>query len=453
MMFKRFHFAVTIRALLMAVNCLLIAFVGLRLHLVINAVMLSMLLAAQVWELIRYVERSNRDVARFLTGLRQDDLSQSFRDDDRGGSHGELRRELAEAIALFRKTRSEREEDFHYLSTAIKHVEIGLIAVTDEGDVELVNPAARRCLGIGAARHVREIARQSPEMAAAIENIRPGARSLLKLDRTAGIAELALAATKVRIGARSLKLISLHDIARELDKRELEAWQQLARILSHEIANSIAPIASLATTARDQLLDLETNRSDDADYRLNAESFADLNEMIATIAKRSEGLVRFIEEYRRLTRLPPPRIRVVGLQELLERVRKLLLARPDIGSSVVKADVIPPTLELMADGELVEQALLNIGINALQALHDQDEGTIELTARLGDGGRTLIRVSDNGPGISEAALSKVFVPFFSTRSEGSGIGLSLARQIVTMHGGDIGVVSPPGGRTTFTLRF
>jgi signal transduction histidine kinase len=452
-MIRNFHVAVTVRVLLLAVSILLVVYLGLQLQLWINATLLLIVVAVQVWELIRYVERSNRDVARFLVGIRQDDFTQSFRANGRGGSHDELRRGMAEVIDVFRRVRSEREESFHYLSTVVQHVEIGLIAVAEDGAVELINPAAKRCLGVGQARHIRDIERHSAELAAAIGEIRPGGRLLLKMDRSTGTAELTLAATNVRIGDRSLKLISVHDIARELDERELEAWQQLAQILNHEIANSIAPIASLATTARDLLHDVESKQAADTGYRLDAGSFADLEEIVGTIAKRSQGLVRFTEEYRRLARLPHPRIRAVPLQGLLDRVKQLLLARPESGSLSVTSSVSPPELELMADAELLEQALLNIGLNAVQALQNQDDGAIELCARLGDGGRTVIQVSDNGPGISETALEKIFVPFFSTKEEGSGIGLSLARRIVKMHGGDIRVVASPGERTVFTLRF
>ena len=450
---RNFHLAVTTRALLMAANSLLLAFAGLRLHLEISATLLLAVLVAQVWDLIRYVERSNREVASFLAAIRQDDFSQSYPTDGRGGSHDALRRQMTTVVDVFRRVRSEREESFHYLRTLVRHVEIGLIVVADDGSVELINPAAKRLLGVGAARHIREVERHSSELAAAISEIPPRGRSLLKLDRDTGTAELTLAATEVRIGGRSLKLISLHDIARELDERELEAWQQQAQVLNHEIANSIGPIASLATTARGLLHDLESEPGGDIRPRLESDPLSDLHEIVGVIVRRSQGLVRFTEEYRRLTRLPRPRIREVRLRRLLDGVKQLLLARPEIGSLRVTIGVDPPELELMADGELVEQALLNIGLNAVQALQGQEDGTIELRAGLGEGGRIVIRVADNGPGISEAALGKVFVPFFSTKAEGSGIGLSLARRIVKMHGGDIRVDAAPGERTVFSLRF
>jgi nitrogen fixation/metabolism regulation signal transduction histidine kinase len=437
----------------MAANSLLIALAGLRLHLEISATLLLAVLAAQIWDLIRYVERSNREVASFLAAIRQDDFSQSYPADGRGGAHDALRRQMTEVVTVFRRVRSEREESFHYLRTLVRHVEIGLIVVADDGGVALLNPAAKRLLGVGAARHLREIEPHSAELATAIGEIPPGGRSLLKLDRDTGTAELTLAATNVRIGERSLKLISLHDIARELDERELEAWQQQAQVLNHEIANSIGPIASLATTARDLLHDLESEPGGDVRPRLESGPLSDLHEIVGAIARRSQGLVRFTEEYRRLTRLPRPRIREVRLRALLDGVKQLLLARPEIRSLRVTTGVDPPELELMADGELVEQALLNIGLNAVQALQGQEDGTIELRAGLGEGGRIVIRVADNGPGISEAALEKIFVPFFSTKAEGSGIGLSLARRIVKMHGGDIRVDAAPGERTVFSLRF
>jgi len=452
MAFRSFRLAVAARTLLLVATCLLIVFAAAVLHLKITTVLLMVVLAIQVRDLIHYVERSNRDVTRFLTCVRQDDFTATFVDDGRGGSHAELRRELAEVLAAFRRIRAEREESFHYLNTIVQHIEVGLLAVTDDDVIELINPAARRLLGTGSVRALRDLERRSPGLAAAVSELRPGERSLLRLGRDLDGAELVMAATQLRIGSRSLKLISLHDIAQELDERELEAWQQMARVLSHEIANSIAPIASLAATAR-ELLDELGVRDEGGDGDVpDTGPAADLVEVVDTIAQRSRGLVHFVDEYRRLTRLPTPKFRTVRLDGLLERVARLLMARPDAAGVRVSSRVQPDGLELTADPELVEQALLNIGINALQALQDHEGGRVEINAELGRGGRTVIRVSDNGPGISEGALGKIFVPFFTTKEGGSGIGLNLARQAIRLHGGDIGVGAGEG-ETTFTLRF
>lgn len=451
--FRHFHIAVVTRAILLAATCLLLVYVTAHLHLKITAVLVAALLAIQVWGLIHYVEKSNRDVSRFLTGIQQDDFSQSFPDDGRNGSHRELQRALNEVTAEFRRVRAEREESFRYLNTIVTHIETGLVAVAKDGQVELINPAARRLLGMESVRSIGDLKRRSEPLAAAIESLRPGERSLLRLESDGGATELSLAATEVRIGGRGLKLIAAYDIARELDARELEAWGQLSKVLSHEIANSITPIASLAATATDLLSNVETGRAAGDNYSVNAATFGDLTEVVGTISQRSQGLVRFIEAYRRLTHLPPPSFRIVRLSDLLTRVKQLLLARPDAGSIRIECSVDPAGLELSADSDLVEQALINIGINSIEALRDRDDGVIELCARLGERGRVMIQVSDNGPGISQTAAEKVFVPFFSTKAGGSGIGLSLARQIARLHGGDITVASSPGGRTVFTLRF
>jgi nitrogen fixation/metabolism regulation signal transduction histidine kinase len=419
----------------------------------ITSAVVAVVLTFQVWNLIRYVERSNRDVRRFLDGVKEDDFSQSFADDGRGGTHKELRRALRDVLARFRRVRAEREESLRYLSTVITHVDTGLIAVTPDGKIELINPAARRVLDLGSARDLRDLARRSEPLAAAIEGLPPGQRMLLPLDRDGETAQLSIAATELKIRSRVLKLVSLRDISRELDARELAAWQQQGRVLSHEIVNSVTPVASLATTARELLDAVGAEKADGTGYRMDAETYSDLNDVVETIAERSQGLVRFVEAYRRLTRLPAPRFEVSPLSDLLLRVRQLLAARPDARSVRFAGSVEPDCLEITADVDLVEQALLNIGINAVQALQGRPDGVIELSGRLGPRGRVVVEVADNGPGISPAALEKVFVPFFTTREGGTGIGLSLARQIVRLHGGDITATSAPGERTVLTLRF
>lgn len=453
MVFRQFFVAVATRTILMAVNCLGLVYFAAYQRMVMVSVLLAVTLMYQVWDLVRYANRTNRDVSRFLLGVEQDDFSQSFFDEGRGGSHRELRRALARVQDEFQRVRVEREESFRYLNTIVTHIDTGLIAVAENGDVRLINPAAKRLLGLDSARTLQDLERVSESLPGAIADLAPGQRTLLRFDRSERAAQLSFAATQVKIGQNVLKLVAVHDIARELDERELEAWQQLARVLSHEITNSITPIASLATIAGDLTKTAKGSKTADNTYTLDGRTFDDLEQVIATIGARSQGLVRFVESYRQLARLPAPEFQTIRLSDLLARVKQLLAARPDAGAVRIECVVEPETLELHADADLLEQALINIGINAMEAIAGRDGGRVELSAHLEARGRIVVQVADNGAGISQSALEKIFVPFFSTKSDGSGIGLNLARQIVRFHGGDIGVTSSPDERTVFTLRF
>jgi nitrogen fixation/metabolism regulation signal transduction histidine kinase len=437
----------------MAVNCLVLVYFAAHQRMGMVSVLLGVALMYQVWDLIRYVSRTNRDVSRILTSVTQDDLSQTYPDDGRGGSHRELRQALSRVLDEFRRVRVEREESFRYLNTIVTHIDTGLIAVADNDEVRLINPAAKRLLGLDSARNLQDLESVAKSLPGTIAELSPGQRALLHFDRSERASQLSFAATQVKIGQNVLKLIAVHDIARELDERELEAWQQLARVLSHEITNSITPIASLATTARDMIKAAGEQRTADNTCTLDVRTFDDLDQVVETIAARSQGLVRFIESYRQLAQLPAPEFRTVRLSDLLMRVKQLLAARPDADAIRFDCVVEPETLELSADIDLLEQALINVGVNAIDALAGRNDGLVELSARLGARGKIIVQVADNGAGITYSALEKIFVPFFSTKSDGSGIGLSLARQIVRFHGGDIGVTSSPDERTVFTLRF
>jgi len=234
----------------------------------------------------------------------------------------------------------------------------------------------------------------------------------------------------------------------------MQAWQQLVRVLTHEIMNSVTPIASLSSTISSMLNEIGTeNKSESDPIEIEGERFNDILSAASAVEKRGEGLVNFINAYQNLSRIPTPDFKIVSVSELLERLKKLILSRADSRDIHVIIDVNPDGLELTADPGLIEQVLLNLTINALQALREQVNGIIKINGRMKKGGRVVIQVLDNGPGIQSEALDKLFVPFFTTKREGTGIGLSLSRQIMRMHNGDITVSSKPHEQTIFTLHF
>jgi signal transduction histidine kinase len=303
-------------------------------------------------------------------------------------------------------------------------------------------------------RNIEDLETASPRLADTLRSLEPGQKRLQKIDREGEPVQLSLSATGFKIGNRTIKLVSLQNITSELVERETEAWQQLVRVLTHEIMNSVTPIASLASTAR-ALLD-PSPRSDDtpaADHGLDREAIDDLASAVKTIEIRSEGLLRFVDAYRNLTRIPRPEFQIVSVSDLLHRIRQLVVSRADAGDIAVTVSVEPTGLELTADPDLVEQVLINLTTNAVQALQGRAHGVIELGATLSDRGQAVICVTDNGPGIAEETLDNVFVPFFTTKPDGTGIGLSLSRRIMRMHNGELTVASVPEEKTTFSLRF
>jgi two-component system, NtrC family, nitrogen regulation sensor histidine kinase NtrY len=394
----------------------------------------------QLSGLVRYTERTPRELLRFFEGLRYDDLTVQVQAGGRGAVFDAIAEGFAEVSDAFRRLRSEREEQGHVLQTVVRHVGVALIAFRGDGEVILFNPAAKRLLGLPRLRRMSHLARHDRHLADALGRLRAGERMLLRLERGDRSLDLAVHAAQFLLGNEQHTLVSLQDIRQELEEREMEAWQQLTRVLTHEIVNSVTPIASLAGTAMD-LLGPE------------AEVPGSVCEALTTIEHRSRGLIRFVESYRSLTHVPTPNFELVSAAELFQNVRILLgtaLRKNDIALDIA---IEPDTLEVAADPELIEQVLINLMLNAIEALAGREDGWIRLRARIAETGRPLIEVADNGPGIEPEVRDRIFVPFFSTKTTGSGIGLSLSRQILRLHGGTLTVRSTPDVETIFTMRF
>ncbi len=261
---------------------------------------------------------------------------------------------------------------------------------------------------------------------------------------------LFLHATEFIIQNSSLKLVSVQNIQDELQEKEFEAWQNLIRVLTHEIMNSVTPISSLASTANKILEQARQNTEERSGL---CEMILDAKQAVQTIDTRSQGLLRFVESYRKLTRIPEPEFGIVAVRDLFDRVVPLMQVKFDERGIRFTQSIEPRTLEITADINLIEQVLINLLQNALDWVGTKPDGKIHLNASIGDAGRVLIQVIDNGPGIQKEALEKIFIPFFTTKRDGSGIGLSISRQIMQLHHGSISAVSESDRNTVFTLRF
>jgi signal transduction histidine kinase len=282
-------------------------------------------------------------------------------------------------------------------------------------------------------------------------SLRAGEKVLVKV--IAGEMELAIHAAEFRLRDQKFTLVSLQNIQSELQEKEMEAWQTLIRVLTHEIMNSMTPITSMATTVIDLLNPLHSQQKKDTKSFIDGETIADITNALKTIHKRSTGLTHFVSAYRNLTLIPRPKFRIFSVEELFNRVKKLMENTFKKNGILFQWNVDPQTLEITADPGLIEQVLINLLLNAEDALQGYREPLVELNASLNEIGRIIIQVIDNGPGIVEEALGKVFIPFFTTKKKGSGIGLSLSRQIMKLHNGSISVHSDPDVRTVFTLKF
>ena len=443
---KNFRINLIIRVIFLALSIYLLHYFYIESRLTATSIVLFLFIIYQVYAIIRKVEVTNRELSRFLESIRHSDFSRTFSGNADGKSFKELNKVFNEVISEFWKIRQEREESFRYLQTVMQHVGMGLISYDYNGKVEYINPAAKKIFRISQLANIEALNKVSKGLGDTFLKLRGGDKKTFKILQD-DLIQLIVYATEFKLKNQKYILTSIQNIQSELEETEMEAWQKLIRVLTHEIMNSVTPISSLASTAG-QLLDSYSSLNNG----INEETLKDINAAVNTIQKRSEGLLHFVDNYRNLTKIPKPNFQLFPLINLFERVSKLLGNEIKGNGINLTYKVVPPQLEIIADPELLEQVLINLVLNSIQALENVPNPQIILEANPDERGKTTIKVKDNGAGIVEEIQDRIFIPFFTTRKEGSGIGLSLSRQIIRSHGGNMRVISKPFEETVFTIK-
>jgi nitrogen fixation/metabolism regulation signal transduction histidine kinase len=452
---KNFRLQIIIRIILLAITLAACVFLWLETIFYLSAALVTLFAFYQIFRLIYFVEETNRRLKRFLDSIRYSDFSRSFSNPKTGKSFEELDASFQEVVEAFKKQRIETEVQFRYMQTLVRHISVGLISFNSEGEVELLNTSAKKLFDTSGFQNIEELQQISPVLFDAVNNIENNGRDVVQISINNKSLELAINATVFRLREKKYKLVSFQDINAELETKEMEAWQNLTQVLAHEIMNSITPIASLSDTVK-MLIETNTRKNGDG-YVIHKDTLEDVTEALDTIENRSEGLMQFVNSYRDFTKIPEPQIKRFPVKKLLQRVQNLNKGEANERNIMFKLSVEPNSLELSADPHLIEQVLINLTKNAFRALENKPTGMIKLEAGLAKRGGVFIRIIDNGPGIAQENLDKIFIPFYSTqrpyKKDGSGIGLSLSRQIMRAHGGSLTVDSRRGEGTTFTLRF
>ncbi|MDR2213385.1 MAG: ATP-binding protein [Pseudomonadales bacterium] len=415
----------------------------------VTLVALLLLLVLQLLGLWRSLTTTNRELTRFLTAISHNDFTQSFKPASGDGGFRELGLAFEAIIERFREARGDKELQAAYLSAFIERLPTAVLALGDDERILHGNRALRELLRLPVAPlNLTQLRRHQSELAEALVQLQPGQTLNLQVKNQGETRNLKLACTILRSSGQQQKLITLQNIQEELDARELQAWQNLIRVMAHEIMNSLTPITSLADTAT---LCLDDSRAHRAAQEPQLQALLDdIGNALHTIGTRSQALWRFVDSYRRLSRLPTPLPRPFRVRDLFAQTQHLVRQRLD--GVNFNMDCEPPELQLQADQEQLEQALLNLLNNSLDALHENPAPQITLSAWL-QAGRIQLCVQDNGGGMTPAQLEQMFVPFFTTKRGGSGIGMSMARQIVHLNGGRIEAQSQPGAGTRIVLSF
>ncbi|MBS1553845.1 MAG: GHKL domain-containing protein [Bacteroidetes bacterium] len=404
----------------------------------------------QVMQLVKLVESPvQANQASLLDQIRFDEVTTSFKTTSQDENVLRVQREMNEAFNKVKQARKEKDSEYQFFKNIVQHVGIGILTFKKDGAIQIINNAAKRLLRVDRVEHINELREASDALVDAFLKLKTGGRELVRLKAGDETVQLSVFAIELTLRGEEVKLISMNNIQSELEEKEMEAWQNLVRVLTHEIMNSVTPISSLAGIVEEEL----GKKLNSEEVVLKKDEAEDMHLSVQTISKRSEGLIKFVKEFRSLTHIPKPKLMQVAVKPLLEELA--LLHRKELADNGIGISVStdPETMVVMADKMLVEQVLINLIKNAIQAFGEKTDRQIVMTAYQNETGNVLISVKDNGTGIEPEALEKIFIPFFSTKKTGSGIGLSLSRQIMRQHEGNISVKSELGEGTEFILRF
>jgi len=401
---------------------------------------------------VHYVNKTNRKLAHFFNSVRNEDSVLTHSSEYKGEIFDSLSGSLNELNTTIGEMRRQNARQSIFLNNLVEHVGVGLISYTRDGNVEIFNNAAKGLLQINQLGNINDISTRYPELFNCIMELQPINHQLIKVVTEHSVLYLSLKLSIFRSEKETLNLLSLQNIRIELEQNELDSWQKLIRVLTHEISNSISPIASLANTTKKYFVKKGTGtiiKREEIDDALLHKTVDSLD----TIETTGRGLIDFVGKYRSLTALPQPKFENFRIHDLFDKLQTLLIEETDSKNIVLEFNSSPNTLELTADISLLEKVLINLIKNAIQALENSKEGRIRVSAYKNIENRVEITTKDNGAGIPSNIIEDIFIPFYTTKNNGSGIGLSLARQIMRLHSGTITVSSIPNETTVFSLVF
>lgn len=409
-------------------------------------VWLSLFTIISVIYLIRYLERQERDLTNFLTAISQGDFTYAS---NIPGKDNKLRAVYEQIMTVFKRLSSEKESHHQLLQTIVEHVSIGIVVFDAQEEVIVTNKTTALLFGQQRYKYLSRLFDRFPDLHQKIIAMQQGGSILYKYVKDGRVINLSVKNSIFQLKGKGYTVVSFQDIKNELEENELDSWQKLIRVLTHEIMNSAIPISTLTSVIRKTLLDDGGNQI--SAQELTDEQIEDLVGGLSTIENRSKGLVKFTEDYRSLTQIGPPDLMLIQLGELVERVTTLL--KPDILAQKVELTLaIDGQVNLTVDPQLIEQVIINLVKNAVEALHGTEHPRLTIQSEIVNE-RNQLSIVDNGPGMEADTIEQIFIPFFSTKKRGSGIGLSLCRQILRAHGGRIEVESTLGSGSTFRLIF
>lgn len=447
MIFNRYEWRLLLRVFLMFLALVAAAFVivtGKPLYLVI----FIPLIVYAVIEMIRFQKKAQDEVNQFVESIHYRDFSRHFDVRRAPNELKPLRKGFNDINTTFKLISRERETQYHYLQKILELVDTGILSFEEEtGNISWINEAFKNLIGIPYLKSLHSLEKRDPALYHELIVVKPGDSKIITITRNQQLVKMLITASVMRSDNVLYKLVAFQNVSEALDETESKAWSKLLNVMTHEIMNSVAPISSLADTLKNRL------QSPEITGAIQSSELEDLELGIDTIKRRSEGLLKFTESYRSLNKITKLDLNKILVRDLFENLASLM--RPTLEKKHIELEIIlrDPTLAIQADINLIEQVMINLLVNAIEAVKDRDEPRLILSGELQNNSKTLVKVTDNGLGMPPELLDKIFIPFFSTRKTGSGIGLSLCKQIMLLHKGNIQVQSTEGKGSSFILQF
>ena len=447
MFFKRTEWRIFIRVLLLFASLMTAALLLVKSQQVYLLVLVPIIIY-QLVEMYRFHKKAQDELDQFVESVHYRDFSRYFDVKHAPLDLQPLRKGFNEINTTFKVISKEKETQYQYLQKILELVDTGILSYEEEnGEVVWMNESLKKMLQLPYLKTIHSLSKRDESLYQSVIQLKPGEGKIATAHAERSSFKVLLSATAFQTEGKIYKLIAFQNVSEALDETESKAWQKLLSVMTHEIMNSVAPISSLADTLKNRLQQSVSH------LKNNTGSVDDLELGIDTIKRRSEGLLKFAETYRNLNKITKPNLKKVFVRDLFENLHHLM--QPTLEQKSIELEIILKDTELVleADTNLVEQVLINLVVNAIEAVKEKPDPKIILSAYLTNNKKTVIKVADNGYGMTEEVLDKIFIPFFSTKKHGSGIGLSLCKQIMMLHKGTIQVNSSEGEGTAFLLQF
>lgn len=449
MISKNLYFQLLFRVLLLLAVSLLIGWMVFQKEMYMLSIILAIVLIVQTVNLVYFLNVTNRRLFYFFDAIKNEDSTLSFPEKTDHKIIVELNKSLNKVNKQIQQIQIENRQQEQYFQALMEHAATGMLTFDEEGFILHSNSLVKKLFSLDVLTHLNQLDKIDHKLFVSIKNIQASEQRLISLNIDGATIQLLIKASSFISDKKELILLSVQDIKNELDEKELDSWRKLIRVMMHEIMNSITPITSLSESLAGYFYkDKKTKTPAEIDEKTIDTTIRGLE----VIREQGKGLISFVESYRKLTRLPKPEKKLFSAKNLIENINILSGSFQHAEHVQISFEVKPEELEILADEKQISQVLINLVKNAFQANAENKAAKVKIISALGESGRPVIRVIDNGPGIPEDVLDKIFIPFFTTKENGSGIGLSLSRQIMQMHGGSLKVESKPQ-KTTFSIVF